>query len=207
MGKKIVFFGDSICAGYRAPQGMGWVERLAALLPDMEVVNAGVSGETSKDALRRFDVAVAAHRPTLVYVQFGLNDASWWCRQPGKPWLSEEVYIETMRAIIDRCVACKAKTLVATNHPVLDHALSCTDDVPAVTHSYAAQVRQYNAALRNALGIPPLAGTVTLVDIEKAILDSGPPPAELLDPDGVHLNQHGNIFYTRTVADALRAIL
>lgn len=207
MGHTMVFFGDSICAGYRAQPGQGWVERLAQALPDVLVVNSGVSGETTSDALRRFDTAVAAHRPDVVYIQFGLNDASWWCRQVGRPWLTEEAYVRNMQDIVARSFACGARQLfVATNHPVISSALE-TAGAP----SYPAMVQQYNEALRRQFQSPitdgnALAGmnNVHLLDVEAAVNSCGQALATFLDPDGLHLSAAGNAFYAQMVVEQLR---
>jgi lysophospholipase L1-like esterase len=41
-----------------------------------KVVNAGKSGHTTADARARFEKDVLAHKPSLVIIQFGLNDAA-----------------------------------------------------------------------------------------------------------------------------------
>ena len=72
-GTVIVCFGDSITAGY----GVGRNQTFPALLAEsleMTVVNAGVDGDTTADALARLDRDVMAHDPRLVLVQFGGND-------------------------------------------------------------------------------------------------------------------------------------
>lgn len=199
MSDTMVFFGDSICAGYRAQPGQGWVERLAGQMPDIRAVNSGVSGETTSDALRRFEPAVAVHKPAVVYIQFGLNDASWWCRQVGRPWLTEQEYILNMVDIVARSVQCGAREVfVATNHPVMQSAPE-VEGAP----SYPAVVRQYNEALRRQFQTASEAVNVLLIDMETAITSNGQPPAQFLDPDGVHLSEAGNVFYAQTVGGIL----
>lgn len=72
-GSTIVFLGDSLTAGARLRDE----ETYPALLADrlsFEVVNAGRNGDTSADALARFDRDVAARSPTVVVVLIGGND-------------------------------------------------------------------------------------------------------------------------------------
>ena len=74
--RTVVAFGDSIVEGYGQPEG--WPDilgrDLAARYPGVRVINAGVSGDTAADGLRRIQKDVLAHRPDLVLIAFGLND-------------------------------------------------------------------------------------------------------------------------------------
>ncbi len=73
----VVFLGDSLTAGY----GVGEVQAFPALVAarlgaggtPIEVVNAGVSGDTTADGLRRLDRILAGH-PDAVVVALGAND-------------------------------------------------------------------------------------------------------------------------------------
>ncbi|MDD1759091.1 MAG: SGNH/GDSL hydrolase family protein [Methanothrix sp.] len=74
----IVAFGDSITAGFAVRRGFPsfWKEMLSKKYPDAEVelINAGVSGDTSMDGLARLDWAVLSYEPDLVTINFGIND-------------------------------------------------------------------------------------------------------------------------------------
>ncbi len=73
----IVCFGDSLTAGYGTEPGQSYPDALQKLLDAQgyhyHVVNAGVSGETSKDGLERVE-RVAARHPKIVVLEFGGND-------------------------------------------------------------------------------------------------------------------------------------
>lgn len=75
---KIVALGDSLTAGYGLGAGDGFTERLQARLKaaglDVQVVNAGVSGDTSKGGLARLDWSVPDDTG-LVILELGANDA------------------------------------------------------------------------------------------------------------------------------------
>ena len=64
----LVCFGDSICYGYGARPGEGWVAQmtrmLATLREPVAVTNAGVSGDTTEDGLRRMQWDVERHTPS-----------------------------------------------------------------------------------------------------------------------------------------------
>lgn len=70
--------GDSLTAGYQLPAEDAFPARLEAALSqrghDVEVLNAGVSGDTSAGGLARLDWSLADH-PQLMVVALGANDA------------------------------------------------------------------------------------------------------------------------------------
>jgi acyl-CoA thioesterase-1 len=70
----IVFLGDSITSGHRLPADVAFPHRLGQAL-GVPVVNAGISGDTTAGGLARLDQEVLAHRPRLVVVELGVNDA------------------------------------------------------------------------------------------------------------------------------------
>lgn len=74
---KIVALGDSLTAGYGLPDKDGFVPRLQAVLTGKgiaaEVVNAGVSGDTSSDGLARLDWSVPKGTAAVI-VELGAND-------------------------------------------------------------------------------------------------------------------------------------
>ena len=73
----LVCFGDSLTAGAGVDPDQAYPADLQQLLDrdgyDYKVVNAGVSGNTTKDGLDRLDEVVALH-PQVVVVEFGGND-------------------------------------------------------------------------------------------------------------------------------------
>jgi acyl-CoA thioesterase I len=73
----IVSFGDSLTAGYGTEPGQAYPDFLQQKLDKQgysyRVVNAGISGNTTKDGLARVD-SVIAMKPDLVVVEFGGND-------------------------------------------------------------------------------------------------------------------------------------
>jgi acyl-CoA thioesterase-1 len=73
----IVAFGDSATAGWLVPRAQAYPAQLQALLRqkgyDVSVTNAGVPGETTAGALRRFDAAIAPGTD-IALIEFGTND-------------------------------------------------------------------------------------------------------------------------------------
>jgi acyl-CoA thioesterase I len=75
---RIVALGDSLSAGYGLAPEEAFPAQLEARLKtlgiDAEIVNAGVSGDTTAGGLARLDWALA-DRPEYVLVELGANDA------------------------------------------------------------------------------------------------------------------------------------
>jgi acyl-CoA thioesterase-1 len=74
---QLLALGDSLAAGYGLPEADGFAARLqAALLAaghDVEVINAGVSGDTTAGGRERLAWSLA-DQPDLVLVELGAND-------------------------------------------------------------------------------------------------------------------------------------
>ena len=79
----------------------------------MTTINAGISGNTTVDALARIERDVLSHQPTLVTVMFGLNDMT---RVP------LETYRKNLKTIIAKCRGVGAKVLLCTPNNVIDSA-------------------------------------------------------------------------------------
>ena len=69
----VLAFGDSVTAGLGAGAGADYPTRLAELT-GLRVINAGVSGDTAREAGERLQPLLAQHRPDLVIVELGGND-------------------------------------------------------------------------------------------------------------------------------------
>ena len=71
----ILVMGDSLSDAYRLPKESGWVALLAdALAPEVEVINASISGETSAGGLTRLPSLLKVHEPDVVIIVLGGND-------------------------------------------------------------------------------------------------------------------------------------
>jgi len=96
---KILAFGDSLTAGYGLPHEQGFVARLQAALDarhaNITVLDGGVSGDTSTDALTRLDW-VMGDNPDAVIVELGGND--------GLRGLDPQIMGRNIDQILDRIV-------------------------------------------------------------------------------------------------------
>ena len=109
-GTTVVFLGDSITHGHRLAQEAAFPYRLGQAL-GVRAINAGISGDTTEGGLRRIERDVLAHRPQVVVVALGVNDAF---RQAPR-----EATVANLRAITQRIRAQGA--VVVLLHTAVPH--------------------------------------------------------------------------------------
>jgi acyl-CoA thioesterase I len=77
--RVILVVGDSLSAEYGLARGKGWValleQRLAQDKLSATVINASISGDTTSGGRSRLPALLKQHRPTLVILELGANDA------------------------------------------------------------------------------------------------------------------------------------
>ncbi|WP_245180007.1 arylesterase [Cupriavidus sp. LEh25] len=75
----LLVLGDSLSAEYGITRGTGWVtllqDRLRQERFDYNVVNASISGETTIGGKTRLPDLLSRHKPAIVVVELGANDA------------------------------------------------------------------------------------------------------------------------------------
>ena len=115
---KIACLGDSVTGVYYHTGGRrAYPEMVDLALQQVypkariTVINAGISGNTTIDALKRLDKDVLDHKPDLVTVMFGLNDM---VRVPVAD------YQANLKTIIEKCRAVGAEVLLCTPNAVIE---------------------------------------------------------------------------------------
>ncbi|MFA7679109.1 MAG: arylesterase [Pigmentiphaga sp.] len=75
----LLVLGDSLSAEYGIARDAGWVQLLSQRLEvekrPWRVVNASISGDTTSGGLQRLPALLDQHRPRLVLIELGANDA------------------------------------------------------------------------------------------------------------------------------------
>jgi acyl-CoA thioesterase-1 len=75
----LLVMGDSLSAAYNLRQEVGWVSLLENQLsqsnPEIKIVNASVSGETTQGGLSRFSLLLQQYKPRWIILELGANDA------------------------------------------------------------------------------------------------------------------------------------
>jgi len=121
---RIVCLGDSVTKAVRP--GVTAEQTFCALLQEslsssdhpVEVINAGIGGNTTADGLARFERDVLAHQPALVVLMFGLND-SWIDNHKTASRLTVEAYRDNLRKMIATLRDRKTKVVLMTPNPAL----------------------------------------------------------------------------------------
>lgn len=116
---RIVCFGDSITGAYYHTGGeRAWCDMLGLAIQRVfpqsrpEMINAGISGNTTAAGLARMEKDVIEKQPHLVVVMFGMNDVA---RLP----LDE--FIANLTTIIGRCHAAGAVVVLCTPNTVYEN--------------------------------------------------------------------------------------
>lgn len=104
----ILVMGDSLSAGYGIDIEKSWVSLLEKELTkqkDIQIINASVSGETSSGGNTRLPALLSEHKPDIVILELGGNDAL-----RGQPLKLLEKNLQSM---IDASKKYNAKVLLA----------------------------------------------------------------------------------------------
>jgi lysophospholipase L1-like esterase len=200
---RIVCLGDSITQAGEAPGGYVWLIRktLSALYPNMEVINAGISGHKSTDMLARFDRDVLAPKPDLVTISVGVNDVwhGFYDNHPmgdGPRGVPLPEYRKNVEAMVAKAKAANVKVVI----------LSTTVINEDLTNRENAKLVGYNAALRDIAHKDGL----LFIDLQRpfqALIKTYRATTggrdNLLTVDGVHMNPEGNKVMAHTILSGL----
>ena len=176
---NIVFFGDSLTAGYGIDENQAYPalvqEKINSNAKNYNVINAGLSGETSAGGLRRIDWLL--RNPMDIFVLgLGAND--------GLRGMDLADTRQNLQQIIDK---------VTERNPEVKLVIAGMQIPPNLGADYAREFQEIYVALaerNNALLIPFLLEGV-----------AGEP--DLNQPDGIHPNPEGHKIVASTVWDTL----
>ena len=178
---RLVVLGDSLAAGYGLPRGDTFPDQLQGALRAkgwaVEVINAGVSGDTAEDGLARYEWAVPPDADALV-VELGANDML----RGLDPAMTRKVLGE----IIARLQARKIKVLLA--------GMLAT---PSLGADYVSRFNAIYPSLGQQYGVP----------VYPFFLDgiAGDPKLNLTD--GLHPNRAGVEVIVAHIEPAVEALL
>jgi acyl-CoA thioesterase-1 len=180
--KTIVFFGDSLTAGY----GLDPVHAFPALIEEQlqeqgsfKVINAGLSGETSAGGLGRIDW-ILNQKVDIFILELGANDGL-----RGLPITSTR---QNLQAIIDK---------VQEKSPGVKIVLAGMKVPPNMGADYAKQFDETFAKLANENDIPLI----------PFLLDGVAGQADLNLADGIHPNIEGHKIVAENVMAVLKPLL
>lgn len=183
----IIAFGDSITAADK------WQPRVESRF-GVDVINAGVGGDSTKSALARFESQVLDKDPDVVFIGFGTNDAAIDMAK----YVPLDEYKSNLNYFIDECEKIGAKVIINIPPPVVD-SVYLTRHEAAPFEPYGGPnglVSVYAQAAREVA----IARGVVYADLN-AIFKALDDYASYF-PDGVHPSNAGYAIYGDTAADA-----
>jgi lysophospholipase L1-like esterase len=83
---RVVFLGDSLTEGTHGASFLSVLRRMLAETPELsgvDLINAGIGGDTVENLLPRLARDVASHDPDWVVVLIGTNDCTTWLAHSG----------------------------------------------------------------------------------------------------------------------------
>ena len=201
---RIVCLGDSITQFGDGPTGYvglirAYLTQVEAPLP-IEVLNAGVSGNTSNDELGRLSRDVLDKRPDLVTVSVGVNDV-WHGFDPAHPQGGGPggVLLPVYQTNVEKRVTAMQQQgiVVALLSPtVIGEDLN--DPRNAVVPGYVAALQDI-ARTHKCLYVDQLSSFETYLDLYRTTGHTD----NLLTGDGVHVNDWGNRIMAARILSAL----
>ena len=192
--QKLFFFGDSISFGHMVSVHKTWCALISQKFEHRYICNnPSKNGNTTKDALNRITHDLENHRPDIVMVQFGLNDANFWKTDNGMPRITKNLYKANLNEIISRLknISNTKKITISTNH-LPTKTIDFLDE-----NIYRSNVASYNNIVREVAD----ENKILLIDHEK-MWQTLPNTSSLLLDDGVHLSVAGHKFYYETILEA-----
>ena len=183
--RNLVLFGDSLTYGY----GVFKKDNIASLIQNrfkkLSVINSGVNGDTTREALKRLNRDVISFSPVIATILFGSNDSA----PSENAYRTIYEFNKNMRAIIDTIKTSKKGTeiILITPPPVDDGVF-----MPSTTN---ARLAPYCDAIRE---IAQRQG-LFLCDLNKEFPRmSGGNIEPYIQEDGCHLTEKGYMaFYNR----------
>ncbi len=176
---------------------------LPALGIEADVINAGVGGNTTADALRRFKRDVLNRGPALAIIQLGINDSTYdvWKNPPAdKPRVGQADYEKNLRKMVKNLKSRGTAVILMTPNPMtwteqLRELYGKPPYDPDDPDGFNAQVRKY-VPLVQRVGAEE---DVPVLDIFTAFRTRKDCSTDDLLLDGMHPNDKGQ----RIVADLL----
>ncbi|WP_417498587.1 arylesterase [Methylophaga sp.] len=178
----LLVMGDSLSAAHNLRPELGWVSLLENQLseshPEITIVNASVSGETTQGGLARFKQLLSEHKPSWVILELGANDAL-----RGYPLTQTKQNLESM---IEQAHKADAKVLLVGNQIPQNYGKRYTE---MFFNLYKELAEQYQLAY-----VPFMLKDVAL---NKALLQA----------DGLHPNKEGQPVVLQNIKPALLPLL
>lgn len=202
---RVVIFGDSISHNRGGLRFKHWTDAIQERF-ELDVVNAGVGGSTTRHGLGRIDKDVLSQRADFVLISFGMNDHVM--RGKNQPNVPLDEFEKNLTTMVEKIRAIGAIPVFITTNAIAEgnpdgrsdklyysrHPAEYYTDVGGAQ----AQLDRYIEAMRKVaaqLGVP-------LADVRKAC--DGRDMTRFTN-GGVHPSAEGHAVYAKVVGDLLDA--
>jgi lysophospholipase L1-like esterase len=206
--KTIVVFGDSTTAarGKLEIYANYFGRELPAKGIKAEIVNAGIGGNNTNNAVSRFENDVISKNPDLVVIQFGINDSAidvWKTPPATEPRVPKGKYIQNLEKLVETLKTRKCGIILMTPNQMcwtqkLKETYGKPPYLPDDPDGFNITLREYAQAVRDLAERQK----VPLVDVYAAYSAYGKVEKQSVNDlllDGMHPNDKGH----RIVADLL----
>lgn len=214
----IVMFGDSTTAlrpgAIQKVYSVRVDEALQSVASSLTVHNAGIGGNTTRDARKRFAKDVLQYKPKVIVMQFGINDSAVdvWKNPPAKgSRVPVAEYEANLRAMITEARGQGAKVILMTTNPVrwtskLRDVYGKPPYLPDAEDGFDVVLTGYNEALRRLAKEME----VPLVDVRAAYPEFATHHQTTIDKlllDGMHPNDQGHQLVCELLVPAIRKVV
>ncbi|NND51308.1 MAG: hypothetical protein HKN54_02815 [Flavobacteriaceae bacterium] len=176
---KIVCLGDSLTEGYEIKQASRWTDLIKNELK-IDIVNAGISGDTTAGMLSRCEQLLLKEKPTHVIILGGTNDL-WF-------GLNDELILANIHAISRMCRFYKAEAIIGIITPSVN-----LTELNIIGENYSECIRTFRTSLINYCKLE----NGLYIDFSEQIT------SDHMLADGVHPNSSGHELMKKNVLNFL----
>jgi len=187
---KLVCLGDSLTEGYGIPQTARWSDLLLKDL-EIEIINQGISGDTTGGMLARFQMDVLSEKPTHLIIMGGTNDLSFG--------LSPKLILSNYHSMLRQARRAEIQTIIGL--PTVVFYDGFIDEENPLLFSPLKELSEQIDNFRKQLIIYAEDQELPIIDFSKDMK-----PEQFLD-DGVHPNEAGNVVMMKNAKAILEKIL
>lgn len=187
---RVICIGDSLTYGYGVKRKDAWTTLVSQILEGVEILNCGVSGDTTSGMLARFEQDVLKNEPDVMFLMGGSNDILF----------SHSITAakNNITAMISQCSNKRIYPILGIPFPICVPCLTTEwkfyaeqKEVQPLYTEYVKWLREYAGHFH-----------VPLWEMEAALPQD---PAERMECslDGIHWNEKGNELIAQYVSRQL----
>jgi isoamyl acetate esterase len=201
---KLVCLGDSITAKEKDSNGvLKLTPRLQNTLSNWTIINSGIGGDNTRNALKRLQTDVLDHSPDLVTVLFGTADAS------ENKGIEIEEYQQNLTTIIEQITP--QKTLLISSPPIDQERLAARKKAFPQANFVTIQTLEKYVQVASQVALSTGCHWLDLWSLMRShsggeAFSQSNYSVFLKPKDGVHFNQQGYEFFAPILSKKIQSI-